>query len=348
MSKPLKIFGIKLKNEKKLLESQSGGAFSLIAEHFIEQGAVVYGVGQNSNNDAIYMKVETVDDLSKIKGSKYVQAKLGNTYHLIKNDLEKGKVVLFSGTPCYVYAMKLYVEMLKNKDNLYTVDLICHGVPSPKVYHNYLQYLEKQVGARVKKFVFRDKNYGGSVRKLKSEWLHPHNAVKKSGKVVCGQSGGGWHEHVEKIIYENGDEEYREEYTQLFYTNLPIRPSCGNCQFSNMNRIGDFTVGDYWGVNRVFPEFDDERGVSLIFCNNNRSVQIFELLLSNVEYIETDEEHAALQHNLKQSSNIPKQSKQFWKDFNNKGIGYCIKHWSPIGGYPFRIKRKLLKLLKAW
>lgn len=161
MSKPIKIFGAKMKDEKKRLQSQSGGAFTLIAEYFIKQGAVVYGVGQNFNNDAVYMKIETLDDLVKIKGSKYVQAQLGTTYNDIKKDLADGKTVLFSGTPCYVCAMKMFTKHLKNKENLYTIDLICHGVPSPKVYHKYLQYLEKQVGSKVKKFIFREKFQGG-------------------------------------------------------------------------------------------------------------------------------------------------------------------------------------------
>lgn len=161
-------------------------------------------------------------------------------------------------------------------------------------------------------------------------------------------SKGGGHKHVEKIIYENGHKEYREEYTQLYYTNLPIRPSCGICQFSNMNRIGDFTVGDYWGIDKICPEFDDNNGISIVLCNSKRAVNIFEILKNEMEYIEVTEEQAVLQHNLKQSSEIPIQSKAFWKDFKHKGIGYCIKHWSPIGGYSFRIKRKILKYLNRW
>lgn len=319
MGKPLKIFGVKVRNEKKLLESQSGGAFSLIAEYFLNQGAIVYGVGQDSNLDAVYKRIDNLDDLILIKGSKYVQVEMGATYTAVKNDLASGKIVLFSGTPCYVQAMKYYVQNLKNSDNLFTVDLICHGVPSPEVYHQYLNYLECKMGAKIKTFIFRDKMFGG-----------------------------GWHEHMEKIIFENGREEYKDEYTQLFYTNLPLRPSCGNCHFSNMNRIGDFTVGDYWGVDKAFPDFDDKRGVSLVFCNSSRAVEIFEKLKMQVVLVEPDEASAALQPNLRQSSKIPRHSKTFWKDFQKNGIEYCIKKWSPIGGYPFRIKRKILTMLGLW
>lgn len=153
---------------------------------------------------------------------------------------------------------------------------------------------------------------------------------------------------MEKVIYENGEEEFREGYTQLFYTNLPIRPSCGSCVYSGMKRVGDFSIGDYWGIQKVFPDFYDERGVSLIFLNTERAVAIFEKMKQDVEFVETDEERSALQQNLKSHSEIPKCSNKFWKDFNCKGIDYCMKHWSPIGGYPFKIKRKIMKLLKLW
>lgn len=320
MKKPLKIFGIKIKDKDKLMESQSGGAFTALAEYFLGIGGVVYGCGQDSNNDAVYLRIDTIDNLWKIKGSKYVQAKIGSTYQDIEKDLKNGKIVLFSGTPCYVQAIKQYVNRLKKADNLYTVDLICHGVPSPKVYHSYLDYLEKSENAKIDKFIFRDKNI----------------------------NGGGWHKHVEKIIFENGKTIYSEDFTQLFYTNLPLRPSCGDCQFSNMYRVGDFTVGDYWGVQDMYPDFHDNRGVSLLFLNSERSMAIFKKIQCNVDFIETTEEKATLQHNLKQSSIIPRQSKNFWKDFQKNGIGYCIKHWSPIGGYSFRIRRKILKILKMW
>ena len=143
MREPLKYYGVKLKASKKLMESQSGGAFYAIASYFISQlNAVVYGCGMNESNEAVYVSVTTIEGLSLLHGSKYVQAKLGNAYELVKNDLDSGRIVLFSGTPCYVSGVINCFAGNKNFKNLYTVDLICHGVPSPLVFNRYKEYIE--------------------------------------------------------------------------------------------------------------------------------------------------------------------------------------------------------------
>lgn len=309
MQSPKKIICCKLKDIAKLMASQSGGAFTAIATAFLECDGVVYGCGMSESNQAIYKRIDCIENLEEIKGSKYVQAKLENTYADIEEDLNSGKKVLFSGTPCYVMAVKKYFSTNKFSDNLYTVDLICHGVPSPKVYKSYLQYLERKMKSRIKTFIFRDKNQG-------------------------------WHKHYEKIIYENGKVEHRDGYTQLFYTNLPLRRSCGECPFSTIKRCGDFTVGDYWGVQDVLPGFDDNKGVSLLFFNNDRAIERFDSFKSLLKFQEITMDDAIKQPNLKSHSIIPKTVDAFWNDFRNKGIGYCISFYSPVG-IPFRIKRKI-------
>lgn len=314
---PKKIFGCKLKNKNLLMQSQSGGAFTAISQFFLKNGAIVYGCGMDENNNAVYKRVICIEDLVQIKGSKYIQSKIVDVYSLISKDLKDGKTVLFSGTPCYVSAVKNYFVKNENYDNLFLIDLICHGVPSPLVYHEYLKSLEKKKKNKIVKFIFRDK--------------------KK----------GGWHKHVEKIVYANGDIEYKEAYTQLFYTNLPLRPSCGECKFSSIKRSGDFTVGDYWGIQEVRPEFDDNCGVSLLFVNSERALSIFEKIKSELEYFESDEDKAIKQPNLKGHSIIPANKEQFWKDFLDKGINYCIAFYSPVG-IPFRIKRKINYLLNKF
>lgn len=159
--RPIKIFGVKLKDKKKIMQSQSGGAFAAIAEYFLEQGAVVYGCSLDLNLNAVYSRIESIDELNSIKGSKYVQAELGNTLKAVLNDLKSDKTVLFSGTPCYVAACKQYVDLKKYGDRLFTVDIICHGVPSPLVYKTYLQELSEKENCEVVDYIFRDKNRGG-------------------------------------------------------------------------------------------------------------------------------------------------------------------------------------------
>lgn len=157
MRSPKKVICCKLKDTEKLMASQSGGAFTAIATAFLKCGGVVYGCGMDDSNQAVYKRIDHIEKLEEIKGSKYVQAKLENTYASIEADLKSGKIVLFSGTPCYVMAVKQYFSRNKFYNNLYTVDLICHGVPSPRVYNNYLHYLERKMKSKVKKFIFRDK-----------------------------------------------------------------------------------------------------------------------------------------------------------------------------------------------
>lgn len=154
------IYAAKLKDINLRMESQSGGAFTAIAECFIRHGASVYGCGLNEHNEATYMRITDLNSLKLIKGSKYVQAQVNDVFQLIEKDLNNNMLVLFSGTPCYVAAVKKYFSGNKNYRLLYTADLICHGVPSRKIYRDYLNLMEDRFGSKIMKFDFRFKNGG--------------------------------------------------------------------------------------------------------------------------------------------------------------------------------------------
>ncbi len=151
---------------------------------------------------------------------------------------------------------------------------------------------------------------------------------------------------MEKIVYENGTKEIRDDYTKLFYTNLPLRPSCGVCKFASQERVGDFTVGDFWGVQSIFPEFNDEKGVSIVLINSGRGLKIFNEIEDELELMETDIRHA-MQPNLIAPTKIPPFKKLFWKDFKRKGVLYCAEKWIPIIEFPIVLKAKVKKLLKG-
>lgn len=161
MNKPFKIYACKLKDKELLMQSQSGGAFSAIAMCILKKDGVVYGCGMDTKNRAVYKRIDSIDDLIDLKGSKYVQADIGTTFNDIKTDLDRGTLVLFSGTPCYVNSVNLFFKNHKNRENLYTVDIICHGVPSPMVYKDYLKLCEEKENSKVVKFFFREKISGG-------------------------------------------------------------------------------------------------------------------------------------------------------------------------------------------
>lgn len=160
------IYGLKRKNYEKRLESQSGGAFSVIAEYFLKKGAVIYATGFDDNLNVEYMRITDENGLYKVKGSKYVQSNLTDTYKSIIKELNSGKKVLFVGSACYVAGLKKAVENNPNADLCYTVDFICHGTPSHQVYKDYLQFVEKRQKKKVVGFDFRFKDIlGGGMEK---------------------------------------------------------------------------------------------------------------------------------------------------------------------------------------
>lgn len=155
------IYGLKRKDYGKRLESQSGGAFSVIAEYFLQKGAIVYACGYDIQLNVVYKRIDSLDGLSTVKGSKYVRANLGNTFINILDDLKKGNDVLFIGSACYVAGLKQYLCNSPYKDKLYTVDFICHGTPSHAVYREYLNMVEKESRKKIVGFNFRVKFPGG-------------------------------------------------------------------------------------------------------------------------------------------------------------------------------------------
>ncbi|WP_443668313.1 Coenzyme F420 hydrogenase/dehydrogenase, beta subunit C-terminal domain [Holdemanella porci] len=311
--KPVKVYGAKLKDKEKLLKSQSGGAFTAIAEFFLSKGAIVYGCSLDDKLNAVYARITSFKDLEKVKGSKYVQAKLGDTLKNVLKDLESDKIVLFSGTPCYVAACKQFIDLKKYGNQLFVVDIICHGVPSPLVYKAYLDEVSKKENCDVQNYIFRYKSGGDKT--------------------------------IERIIYSNGKEELTENYIKLFYTNLALRPSCGKCQFAKIERVSDFTIGDFWGIKNSFPDFSSNDGVSVILCNNERAVKIFSNIQSQFDAFVTDIHHA-LQPNLKKASKVPFYRYLFWKDFYKHGVLYCSKKWSPIVEFPNVLKQRIKMLIK--
>lgn len=312
---PLEIYGVKLKDKEKQLASQSGGAFTAIAEYILSLGGVVYGCGFDYDFQVVYLRVDNVSDLYKLKGSKYVQAKIsGSTYDDLLSDLSNGRTVLFSGTACYCEAVRKYIEFKKVKGQLITVDLICHGVPSPKIYRDYISYLEKEKESTVIDFSFRYKQ------------------------------PGGWHVHEERIKYANGDSEIRKEYTTIFYTNIILRPSCGKCQYASLDRKSDFTIGDFWGIEKKYPEHHDKDGMSVILLNSNFAIEIFDKCKNNLDYFQVEAKDI-IQPNLLHSTRIPLRHVFFWYDYKRKGIEYCFKKYWPKKSLIVNIKGLVKKIL---
>ena len=293
----------------KRMESQSGGAFSAIAERVIQQGGVVYGVALDEQRQAVYIRVEKEEELIKLKGSKYVQANLKDTYEKIKDDIKSQKV-LFGGTPCYVAGLKNYLQNV-NTDNLLTCDLICHGVPSPSVYNDYLEHLKNR-HENFADFKFRDKTVTG------------------------------WHGHMETYEDENGNLVADDVYANIFYTDACLRESCYNCQYANTERVADITVGDFWGIEKVFPKIDDNKGVSLVLVNSEKG-HTFWKEHKNDEIIECEIDKC-LQRNLQIPTPRSHQTEEFWIDYMNCDYKKIIRKYGQARLY----EKPNLSVLNCW
>lgn len=251
------------KNEHVRLESSSGGIFTLIAEQIINDNGVVFGVGLDEDLTAIHSYVETKDQLKSFRGSKYVQSKVGEIYKKAETFLKQGRKVLFTGTPCQVAGLKSYLQ--KDYDNLFCIDIICHGVPSPKVWKKYLSYHEKRVGAKAIGANFRHKNKG-------------------------------WNRFSMALEFNNGNEHIqtldKDLFMQAFLKDTCLRPSCHKCNFKSLHRLSDITLADFWGINKVLPQMDDDKGTSLLLINSKNGKAMFDSLKQSISFEKVDLEKA--------------------------------------------------------
>lgn len=224
----------------------SGGIFSAFAELLIKNGGVTYGAAYNDDFSVEFKKAENLQELEALKGSKYIQSNANYVYENIKNSLLEGKKVLFGGCPCQVAALYKYLND-SDKENLYTMDIICHGVPSPKVFRKYL--IENFDNRKIKKIDFRDKTEFG--------WSTEMNVYFEDGTVYRKL-------HTEDSFYN------------AFLPCICLRKSCANCKFSVLPRQGDLTIGDYWGIDQYDKSIDDHKGTSVVLVNNKKGRMIIE------------------------------------------------------------------------
>ena len=276
---------------KKRMQSQSGGAFSVFAEYILHNKGIVYGVIFKEGK-ALYIRITKLKQLKELKGSKYMQASVGDVFPLVADDLKSKKKVLFAGTACHVDGLNRFLR-LRNVDrsNLITIDIICHGVVSPMFFEKYIEYIEGLKGKKVKWFNFRDKSFG-------------------------------WHGHI--TTYKMGNNVYKsKDYVRIFYSSYVLRDTCYECQYSNLNRVSDITIGDCWGIGDHYPEFDDNKGCSLIIPNSESGKELFKQTKSQFEFIEISKEEA-LQPNLSHPTERPENYDKFWFDYQKYGFEYAI------------------------
>lgn len=311
-----RIYAVKHKEEAIRLSSTSGGMFTALSDAILESNGVVYGAILDENLKVCHHRAITKEKRDEMKGSKYVQSDIGEIYKAVKSDLLNEKQVLFTGTPCQIAGLRNY---LNHTDiiNLILCDIICHGVPSNTLWTEYVKFVEKEKKASLKMHFFRTKI-------------------------------NGWHATTTRNLYYNGKEDSRSILSQihmsLFLNNLILRPCCYTCKFSSFSRNSDITLGDFWGIEKSMPEFDDNKGISLVLINTLKGSTIFDNIQDKLEVRESNSTNC-LQHNLIKATIYPSQREQFWKEYAEYGYEYVTKKYARYT-LPCIIKQSFLDVLK--
>lgn len=237
------------------LQSSSGGIFSVIAEYVLENNGIVFGAALNDNQLVNHIAIDNLDNLNKLRGSKYIQSQINKTYKEAEKYLKDGRSVLFTGTTCQIAGLKTFLR--KEYENLITVDVLCHGVPSEKVWKKYLQFQEETNKSGLQDVYFRNKD-------------------------------NGWKKFEVLINFKNGEKYQKanmeDSFMRLFLANICLRPSCHDCHFKSLDRPSDFTIGDSWGIENYMPEMDDDKGTSVVLLHTEKGKKIFEKLQSQMTF----------------------------------------------------------------
>lgn len=298
-------------NNKVRMDSSSGGVFTLIASRF----EVVYGVALTEDCfGAEFIRVE--NDIAPLRGSKYFQAKIKDTFKQVKKDLIDGKKVLFSGTGCQINGIKLFLQ--KEYDNLFCVDVICHGTPSPKLWREYLHYQEQKLG-KITKVNFRSKDEG---------WIN--FGIKQNDTFIS---------------------IHTDSFMQMFLRNYCLRPSCYECHAKKM-KLSDITIADFWGIQYVAPDMHDDKGTSLVIARTDNGQLLFDEIKENLVYKEVSyEDGVRFNPSEYRSVDRPEQRENFFKDLSSLPFEEMEKKyaspiivplWRKVAGKAKRAVKKLL------
>ncbi|WP_320127749.1 Coenzyme F420 hydrogenase/dehydrogenase, beta subunit C-terminal domain [uncultured Sphaerochaeta sp.] len=286
------VYAAKARDRATLLKSSSGGMFIPLSETILSKGGVVYGAAFTTDLVVEHIRCTTAQQRDRCVGSKYVQSNMETVLPQVKKDLASNLQVMFTGTPCQVAGLRSFLKNAKiDTSNLFCCDLLCYGVPSPKVWQDYLATLTKGKGEQVSDAFFRDKTQGWNDFSLRIETEHTTTLESNSKNL----------------------------FLQLYLEHLTIRPSCFDCHFTNLNREGDLTLGDYWGIEQALPEFADPKGVSVVLVNSPKGKAWLEEVQDSLELRESSA-RACMQSVLSHPLEKPIGYELFWDEYGKKGF----------------------------
>lgn len=306
-------FGAINLNDDARKNSSSGGAFSALGETFLSKGGVVYGA-ISSDNVISHDETTTISGLIKMRGSKYVQSNIESVFSNIEAELKAGQQVLFSGTPCQCAAVKSYLSGKHiNSDGLILIDIVCHGVCSPLVFKDYIEFCNSRSGSDVIEHIFRSKV-------------------------------NGWRNHTEENILANGVIDYKSFDSQLFksffYSHYTLRESCFHCPFATPQRVADITMADFWGLQQSIPTEYSPDGVSFLLANSDKGRMLIKSAESKMRVFSAQIDDTE-QPQLHQPSKKPENVQRFWHEYE-KGFKYVAVKYFHAG----KIRRFLTDTIK--
>lgn len=295
--------------------SSSGGVFTLLAQYVLSRDGIVFGAATGPDMKICHIGIEDAGQLHRLQGSKYAQSDPSDIFRQVKNHLLAGKLVLYTGTPCQIGGLQAFLG--KDYENLLCQDIICHGVPSPAVWARYVRTRQQKAGAAATSVSFRDK-------------------------------ASGWYEYGMKMTFEDGSvyqmPARKDSYLRAFTRNLTLRPSCYACAFKGVHRSADFTLADFWGVNKVLPEMYDNKGTSLVFIHSPKGLAVFEALKDQLQLCPADPDAAVL-HNSAMHCSAPRPANRdaFWETLQTADFEKTVARFCPLPP----LHKRLLKKCKA-
>lgn len=312
---PLMSLAVRDRDDMELVVSASGGAFAAAARMILQRGGVVTGAAYHDDMTVGHFIVERLENLHKVQSSKYVQSNTEATYSQVKALLINGREVLYSGTPCQIGGLRAYLR--KEYDNLYTMDLICHGVASPKLFAKYLIWLGGKMKGKIIGYDFRDKSCGWGL-----DYMSKTKTKTKTKPSTL------------------------DPYYYHFLEGTTYRECCYRCIYCTKERVGDITIGDYWGVEKEHPEFYSAKGVSCFLVNSEKGMRLWNLIKSEFYFLEsTFEQVARANHNLSHPTKRTSRRDSIYQHIDDMDVN---EYFATQLAIPFNLKARVKLLLPKW
>ncbi|MCM1122663.1 MAG: Coenzyme F420 hydrogenase/dehydrogenase, beta subunit C-terminal domain [Eubacterium sp.] len=309
------VYAGRIKNRNSLMKSSSGGAFTAISDVFLSNGdAVICSIYNFAKKETLFNLITTNKERDAAMGSKYMQSKPGDIFAEAKDWLmcNPEKKLLFIGMGCQAEGFRKYSELKGIRERVYIVDIICHGVTSPKIWREYAASLEKQYKGTMEYLTFRDKRKG---------WKFPT-----------------------AIAVINGEEILINQYLKVFYNRCANRPACHVCPYTTTKRNTDITVGDFWHIEKKIPDFYDPAGNSLFLLNTNRGAELFEKIKKVIDYRESNTIEC-WQFNLERPTPVSGKRNAFWIDYEKYGVDYIIEKYGNLSIIA-KVKNRVLEIIE--